>query len=434
ALPNRRAFDQALRGHWRRRTRGREPISVLLLDIDGFRTINETHAHLVGDDALCTVARALSAALPRAGDAVTRFGGDEFAVVLPGVDRGGALDAADTLVRAVRAVSLRQASGIRLSVSAGTASWHPDQATITPADLVARADEAVNAAKADGGDRAVAYEDALAERAELESAIAHGLADGEFELYYQPVIGLAAGDVQGFEALMRWNRTGHGLVAPDSFIPVAEASTLICDLDRWALRTATDQLAAWSRQGLDGDGDGELRMAVNISGRHIGSPGIVADVAAALATAGIAPGRLELELTETALADGVLADIHLARIRALGVRVAIDDFGTGHTSVGQLHHLPADTLKIDRSFVAATDPRRRALVALMVGAAHAFDLGVVAEGVEDAETLRFLRGLGCAAAQGFLMARPMPAGHVASWLASWRAGMPATLAALASAA
>jgi diguanylate cyclase (GGDEF)-like protein len=417
-VPNRRAFDQTLRSEWRRCTRALQPLSVIMIDIDDFKKFNDTFGHLVGDDALCAVARALTATLNRAGDVVARFGGEEFAVVLPNTDSDGALRVGECLVEAVRAVVVRQAAGKRLSVSVGSATLHPGDEPITSAQLLTRADEALYAAKGAGKDRAVAYEGSVAASAALEAAIARGLVNGEFELYYQPVLALASGDVIGFEALVRWNRPGHGLVPPDSFIPAAEASPLICDLGRWVLNEAASQLATWSRDGLDPRG--ELRMAVNASGRHVGTPEIVADVEAALVAAGIAAGRLELELTETALVDSGLADKHLSRIRALGVTVAIDDFGTGYASVGQLSQLPVDTLKIDRSFVSSADPRQRGLVTLMVEAAHAFDLRVVAEGIEDAQTLQWVRDLGCDAAQGYLISRPMTAGRVASWLADWR--------------
>ncbi len=225
----------------------------------------------------------------------------------------------------------------------------------------------------------------------------------------------------GFEALIRWNRPGHGLVGPGCFIPAAEASTLICDIGRWALKEATRQLARWSAQGLGAAADIDLRIAVNVSGRHVASTALVDDVACALDASGVAPDRLVLELTETVLTDGTLAGAQLAAVRALGVSVAIDDFGTGYTSIGQLPSLPADMLKIDRSFVGGTDAPRQELVSLIIGAAHACDLRVVGEGVEDVETLQALRELGCDTAQGFLMARPMPADRVATWLADWRA-------------
>jgi EAL domain-containing protein (putative c-di-GMP-specific phosphodiesterase class I) len=182
----------------------------------------------------------------------------------------------------------------------------------------------------------------------------------------QPIISLADGDVTGFEALMRWNRPGRGLVAPGVFIPVAETSTLVCDLDRWALEEAAGQLAAWRRDGLDDSG--AWRVAVNVSARHASTPAIVADVETALAAAGIAPAELELELNETALTRDVVAGPHLAAVRALGVAIAIDDFGTGDTSIAELARLPVDALKIDPQFTGSLTPGTQTLVTLMIKA------------------------------------------------------------------
>jgi diguanylate cyclase (GGDEF)-like protein/PAS domain S-box-containing protein len=417
--PNRRAFDQTLRNEWRRCTRAPLALSIVLIDIDDFKEFNDAFGHLLGDEALCSVSRALTGALHRSDDVVARFGGEEFAVVLPGTDSSGALVVAERLVKAVRSVAIRQAPGRAMSVSVGTASWHPEDPTITAADLLARADEALYAAKAAGKNRVENYERSLAPRATLQAAIARGIAEGEFELYYQPIVALATGAVAGFEALMRWNRPGYERVAPDDFIPIAETSSLICDLGRWALREACGQLATWTQQGLDPAG--ELRIAVNVSARHVATPQFVDDIQTALATAGIAPDRLELEVTETTPLDDALSNTHLAQLRALGICIAIDDFGTGYTSIGQLPSLPADTLKIDRSFIASADPRQRRLVPLIIEAAHTFDLRVVAEGIEDADTLQALRNLGCDTAQGYLIARPTPATGVAAWLAEWRA-------------
>ena len=416
-VPNRRSFDQTLRTEQRRCARAAEPWSVVMIDIDNFKQFNDTHGHLVGDDVLCGTARALSGSLNRAGDVLARFGGEEFAVVLPGTDSAGALTVANRLLQAIRGVHIRQAPGWPLTVSIGTATWTPDTPTMRARDVLQHADEALYAAKSAGKDRAVAYEQSLAARALFEQAISDGLRRGEFELYYQPILNLRTNAVTGFEALIRWNRPGHGLVPPDSFIPAAETATsdLICDLGRWVLTHATAQLAAWTASGLDPDG--QWRMAVNISGRHVCNPAILTDVTYALETSGIEATRLELELTETAAVDDVLAGTHLGAVRALGVTVALDDFGTGHTSVGQLPKLAVDTLKIDRSFIASTDPRQRDLIQLMIGAARAFHLHVIAEGVEDAQTLQGLRNLGCDSAQGYLIARPMPADDVSQWLA-----------------
>ena len=417
--PNRRAFDQILRTEWRRSARTGEPLSLVMIDIDNFKKFNDTFGHLVGDEVLTAVSRALTGSLNRAGDSVARFGGEEFAVALPGVDSAGALTVAERLCEAVRGVTIRQAQGWGLSVSVGVATWHPENGPLQSPQLLSRADQALYVAKSAGKDRAVSYEVALADRAALEEAIRSGMAAGEFELHYQPVIELETGRLAGFEALMRWNRPGHGLVAPDGFIAVAEKSDLICELGRLALRQASAQLVSWFDAGLDVDEP--VTVAVNLSGRHVAAPVVVADVRAALGSSGLAPACLEVELTETALVDGLLVGEHLAQLRALGVAVSIDDFGTGYTSVGQLPNLPVDVLKIDRSFVASPEPRQRDLVALMVGAAHAFDLRVTAEGMEDVATLQDLRRLSCDQVQGDVIARPMAADAIPSWVTGWAA-------------
>jgi diguanylate cyclase (GGDEF)-like protein len=416
--PNRRAFDQALRGEWRRCNRARLALSMVMVDIDGFKQFNDRFGHLVGDQTLIAVARALTATVSRETDLVACYGGEEFAVVLPGTDTAGAQAMGEQLVKAARAIVVRQAPGWDVTVSVGTATWHPDRGVLKSTQLLGRADEALYEAKRAGKNRAIAYEESLAARDTLQLAIASGLEQGEFELYYQPIIRLADSQVTGFEALMRWNRPGRGLVFPDAFIPVAEATTLICDLGRWALLEATDQLGAWSHQDL-GVSDG-IRIAVNISARHAAMPAIVTDVQAVLAMAGIAPEQLELELTETALSADHSIRRHLACVRALGVSVAIDDFGTGYTSIAELAHLPTDVLKIDRMFTASADPHRRSLVKLMIEAAHASSVRVVAEGIEQEGTRQGLRELGCDAGQGYLIARPMPAGDVPGWFGGWR--------------
>ena len=338
---------------------------------------------------------------------------------LPATDGAGALTVANRMLEATRTISLRQAGGYHFSVSAGTATWLPEAGITKPGQLLARADQALYAAKASGKDRTETYEDAIAARVAMEDAIAEGLQQDQFELHYQPVIELSSGDIEGFEALIRWNRPGHGLVFPDHFIPIAEGSTLICDLGRWVLNTAAAQLATWSRQGLNADGP-PLRMAVNASARHVSSLDIVTDVKAALAATGLPAGQLVIELTETALLDEARADEHLMQIRAQGVSVALDDFGTGYTSVGQIPHLPVDILKIDKSFVRSEDPRQKELVQLMITAAHAFSLRVVSEGIEEPDTLNRLGSLGCDLGQGYLMGRPMPASDIPSWIHAWR--------------
>ncbi|MBN1095723.1 EAL domain-containing protein [Blastococcus sp. TML/C7B] len=212
-----------------------------------------------------------------------------------------------------------------------------------------------------------------------------------------------------YEALIRWERPGVGPVPPDEFIPVAESSRLIGDVDRWMLHEATRQLAQWRAQFPTASGEPAPTVAVNISGRHLADPRVLTDVADALAASGLPAELLTVEVTETVLVDDPLAYDHLGALRAMGVRIAIDDFGTGYTSIGQLRDMPVDTLKIDRSFVASTDPAQRDLVALMIRAAHTFGLTVVAEGVEEPDQLARLREQNCDQAQGYLLHRPLRA-------------------------
>jgi EAL domain-containing protein (putative c-di-GMP-specific phosphodiesterase class I) len=223
------------------------------------------------------------------------------------------------------------------------------------------------------------------------------------------VLDLDTGRTKSVEALVRWQRPGHGLIPPDAFIPVAETSSLVCDLGRWALAEATRQLVRWDAEGGHRAG---LDVAVNISGRHLAQAHLLDDVADALGESGIAPSRLTIEITETVLVDEPLALEHLRSLRELGVRVAIDDFGTGYTSIGQLSRLPVDVLKIDRSFVASSEAGNGDLVRLLISAAHSFSLGVVAEGVEEDDQLSALLAASCDAAQGYLFARPVPASEL----------------------
>ncbi|GAA3808886.1 putative bifunctional diguanylate cyclase/phosphodiesterase [Cellulomonas soli] len=384
-------------------------VGLLLVSLDHFRAVNDRYGHGTGDAVLRTVARRIRRTA-RPGDLVGRVGGDELAVLVevPGSD----VELVGLAVRVLEAVQLPVQVGdreVRVTASVGvTVSRVGDT---DPDRLLQEAEVAAAQARGDGRGRVVAYDDVLRvrmrERAELENAIRNGLAAGEFVLHYQALVDLSTGAVTGYEALARWERHGHGMVPPSGFIPVAEQSTLICDLGRWCLRTAAVQAATWLRERPAGAP--ELRVAVNISGRHLSTPEIVPDVEHALAVAGLPARLLVLEITETVLVDRPSARAQMTALRDLGVDISIDDFGTGYTSIGQLQHLPASKLKIDRSLIASTAPGSRELVALVVHAAHAFGMTVVAEGVETTEQLATVRELGCDRVQGFLLARPAPA-------------------------
>ncbi|NHC43902.1 putative bifunctional diguanylate cyclase/phosphodiesterase [Motilibacter aurantiacus] len=410
-LPNRAQGLRHIAGALHRAERAGATVALLFVDLDHFKRVNDTFGHAAGDEVLRTVSRRMQA-LVRSGDVVCRLGGDEFLVLVEPVESGAALlPLAHRLIEALCEPIAVGDTVVRIGASIGVAV---STAGSVDADALLReADAAAYRAKTSGRGTAEVFDEGLrrelAERAELEAAITRGLAAGEFVLHYQPVVSVATRELRGFEALLRWERPGHGLVPPAEFIPLAEQSNLICDLGRWALAEATRQLAEWST----GAGSG-LTMAVNISARHLASPRIVDDVADALAASGLDPSRLVVELTETIMADDPACTDRLAALRARGVRIAIDDFGTGYTSIGQLQHLPVDTLKIDRSFVASSAPGHRELVRLIVSAAHAFDLAVVAEGVEEDAQLAALVALDCDSAQGYLIARPMTPAAVAA--------------------
>ncbi|MCO7219942.1 EAL domain-containing protein [Klenkia sp. PcliD-1-E] len=408
-LPNRAQALALTAAALNRGRRSGEVVGLLFVDLDGFKAVNDGHGHACGDEVLREVARRLRGQL-RGGDVVCRLGGDEFVVLVEPVDAESDLvELAERLIAAVSRPITAQGQRVAVGASIGIAVNR--DAAVDADALLAEADTAAYRAKAHGRGRAEVFDDALraqlTAQADLERAISAGLDAGEFEVHYQPVMDVGSARVAGYEALVRWNRPGRGLVPPDEFIPVAESSRLVCDLDRWVLGTATRQLAAW-RADAAGAAD-DVTMAVNLSGRHLTDRRVVDDVAAALAAAGVPADRLVLEVTETVLVDDPVAAEHLAALRGLGVSIAIDDFGTGYTSIGQLRSLPVDTLKIDRSFVASTEPGHDQLVALMIKAAHTFGLTVVAEGVEDVAQLGRLQDERCDHAQGWWFGRPLPA-------------------------
>jgi diguanylate cyclase (GGDEF)-like protein len=408
-LANRANVLELIAGALHRGQRAGTTSGLLFIDLDHFKVVNDTHGHQGGDEVLRVCADRMRASV-RDGDTVGRLGGDEFVVLMEGLQAElDAVDLADRVLAALRepialggrVVSVNASAGISFSLDAGT----------DVARLLHEADVANYRAKSAGRGRSQVFSDALrrelAEQSELEAALVRALEQGEFELYYQPVVALETGVIDGYEALIRWHRPGHEVQPPDSFIPIAEKSDLICAIDRWVLREATRQLATWTEREPTRYAD--LTVAVNISGRHLAEAGIVTDVREALAASGLPAHRLALEITETVLVDVPTAIAHLEMLRRDGVSISIDDFGTGYTSIGQLHRLPVDTLKIDRQFVTSTAPGAAELLSLMINAAHSSGLLVVAEGVEEATQLAVLRDLPVASVQGYLFARPRSA-------------------------
>jgi diguanylate cyclase (GGDEF)-like protein len=408
-LPNRAQALTLVTSALHRARRSGDMTGLLFVDLDGFKAVNDAHGHAAGDAVLREVATRMRS-LVRPGDVVCRLGGDEFVVLVEPVRaERDLMDLADRLIAGVSEPVDADGTRVRVGASVGVAVGRDGGADADA--LFAEAGTAASRAKQHGRGRAEIFDETLrqqlAARAETEAAIAAALDGGGMRLVYQPVVDVAGQRLCGYEALLRWERDGVP-VPPDQFIPVAEASSLICDVDRWVLHEATRQLAAWRAQTPPPPGGPEPTVAVNVSGRHLTDRRVVADVAGALAASGLPPHLLVLEVTETVLVDDPVALTHLAELRALGVAIAIDDFGTGYTSIGQLRHMPVDTLKIDRSFVTSPDPGQRELVALVIRAAHTFGLTVVAEGVEEPEQLERLREQGCDRAQGYLVHRPLP--------------------------
>ncbi|TXR58033.1 putative bifunctional diguanylate cyclase/phosphodiesterase [Quadrisphaera setariae] len=394
----------------------RRSLGLLFVDLDGFKAVNDTHGHRAGDEVLRTVAGRLRSCV-RSGDVVGRLGGDEFVVVLVDVaDESELLACAQRVVDHLGAPLSAGGQQVALGASVGVA-FTADGST-APEVLLHEADTAAYRAKAGGRGCAVLYDDALRReeqaRTELEDDLRRAIAADQLELHYQPVVNLggglgATGGVEGFEALVRWDRPGHGPVPPSEFVPVAEASDLVCELGRWVLRTAARQQVAWAR--LRADGTAPI-IGVNLAPRHLGRPSVVEDVASALRDAGADPRRFLVEVTETDVVDTAAAVEHLRRIRALGVGIAIDDFGTGYASIQHLRRLPCDHLKIDRSLVVSTEPGAAELLALAVSSGHAFGMLVLAEGVETPEHEAAVLAAGADLGQGWLWSRALPASQL----------------------
>jgi diguanylate cyclase (GGDEF)-like protein len=416
---NRPAAIVAIQAAMHRAQRTGAATALLFIDLNEFKVVNDSHGHEAGDTVLRELAFRMAQAL-RVGDLVARLGGDEFVVLAEDI---GGIDNATRLARRLietigepitvegHTIVVGAAVGVALSLDG------PEE----PLRLLARADAAMYRAKHHERSAIVIFDADLQkqmiEREDVETALAEALADpcgGGLQLHYQPVLDAASGRMVGAEALVRWDRPGHGRLAPDAFIPIAEASTLIIDLDRWVLTEATRQLVEWS----DTPDLADVPVSVNISGRHLLSGQLSGHICAALAATHIDPRRLTIEITETVLlTDLTAAAAELDTVRAMGVKVAIDDFGTGYTSLAHLQHLPIDTIKIDRSFISQLNVRRgSSLVRMVTDLGHAIDINIVAEGVETIEELSALQAMGADHLQGYLLSRPLEPDALASWV------------------
>jgi diguanylate cyclase (GGDEF)-like protein len=389
--------------------------ALLVLDLDGFKTVNDSLGHQIGDAILAQVGQRLSEQL-RPGDCVGRLGADQFVVLARSCDSGEAAALAFRLQTTFSAPFVTSGISVPLSASIGVAVSRAD--TRDEHQLLSDADAAMFAAKGSGRDRVHLFSPSLREAARWRLEVAtrlRGDAIDQLVVHYQPVVRLDTGAVEGVEALVRWQHPERGLLPPDSFLGVAEETGQVIPITRWLLRETTRKAAEWATQGLP------LRMSVNVSARHFSAETLVRDVRVALRDSGLPPDQLVLELTETSVAeDPTRAEDQLTVLRSFGVRVAIDDFGTGWSSLAQLFTLPIGTLKIDRSLLNAAERvvsgETGAVLAAIVGLTRSLGIRSVAEGVETPEHLRMVREAGCDLAQGWLLGHAMPAEEVPGWV------------------
>ncbi len=418
-LPNRRALVEAI--EHRVTVAGDEPTSVLLIDLDRFKDINDSLGHETGDQFLHRIGQRIVSRCAGA-EFVARLGGDEFAVVLPGATPAEAMARAWVITEVIKQPVVVGDLRLRVLSSLGVASYPHDASTTT--ELLRCADVAMYHAKSRSTgvesydpENATFGRDRLTLVADLETAID----SGQLILHHQPLIETASGRVIGTEALARWNHPARGLMPPDQFIELAEVSGQIRKLTRWVIRRALRELRDLGPAALD------IEVSVNLSVRNLYEPDLLDWITAELTLAGVAPSRLVVEITESTIMDDQAAAIELIRgLRDLGVRTWIDDFGTGHSSFARLRSLPVHGVKIDRSFVAAagTSMTDRIILQSLINLVHSLGLQVVAEGVETAESLALLRELDCETAQGFHLGRPAPIDVIASGFLGIGVGAP----------
>lgn len=411
-LPNRYVITEVLQGLLDRDSRA----VVMFIDVDRFKLINDGIGHGAGDKILMQLGERLKSFV-RSGDTVGRFGGDEFVIVAGNLMLRGARTLAERIRQSTRRPFDVGGRKIYLNVSVGIALSGPDD---TAESMLQGADAAMYRAKSAGGDSSAVYDVVMSGRAagrlNLESDLRLALERRELSLNYQPIIEISSGKTIGFEALLRWQHPEHGLIGPDTFIPIAEETGLIIPIGAWVLREALRQIQQWRTQLKGADG---VSAAVNISGRQFLAPGFTDTVEDAIHSAGIDAAAVDLEITETVLIDQPdLPKETLERLHSLGVGLSIDDFGTGYSSLSYLRWLSARTLKIDRTFVEelGKGPHGATIIELVLGMAQSLNLNVVAEGVETAEQLDELRRLGIRHAQGFYWSPPLPPEDIPAWL------------------
>jgi diguanylate cyclase (GGDEF)-like protein/PAS domain S-box-containing protein len=416
-LPNRALFADRLEHALSRTRRSQLRLAVLFIDLDDFKTVNDSLGHGEGDRLLMAVGDRLQGAL-RAGDTIARMGGDEFAVLVEDpADAGGPVEVAQRLLDSLQPPF--EGNGKELFVHASVGVAVSTSQRQTSEELLRDADISMYKAKSNGKNRLEVFEPSMhtaaLDRMALKGDLERALDRGEFGVLYQPIMRLGSGQMAGVEALVRWHHPRRGMVGPLDFIPLAEETGLIIQLGRWVLDEACRQAVAWEAAG-----GGQLHMSVNVSGRQTQQAGFVAEVAQVLRETGLEPSRLTLEFTESVLMRDAEATTDMLRdLKAVGVRLAIDDFGTGYSSLSYLRRFPIDVLKIDGSFVASmsSGADQAALVRSILKLGETLRLETVAEGIEEIAQLTDLRALGADLGQGFYFARPLTAEAISALLA-----------------
>lgn len=415
-LANRSALLAALRSAQNDGDATSHPV-ILLLDLDAFKSINDTLGHTAGDQVLITVAERIQSAV-RATDVVARLGGDEFAIVMPATGADQAAIVGQRILAAIKEPIELPDRTIRCGASIGLSVG---EAGRNPEDLLMEADVAMYASKAEGQNRLHVFEPGLLLvrrlRGQLLDDLRAAIKGDGLTLHYQPVVELSTGKIEGLEALVRWNHPTRGRIMPDEFIPLAEDAGLISELGLWVLNTAVGQLRQWIDESLV---DSQFSVRINISATDLQSLQFIEDVRGILKETGVRPEQVVLELTEAAIVRGNELDRYsLGGLRGLGVGIEIDDFGTGYSSISYLRRLPVDRVKVDRSLIEGlgTDPSQPALVAAVLQLIRACGLEAVWEGVETAEQAQQLRNLGCLSAQGYFFSKPLPPEEIPALLA-----------------
>lgn len=408
-LHNRSAFSTALSEAQEKGPNGNQRPAILLMDMNGFKGVNDSLGHTVGDKVLATVAQRISAAV-REEDMVARMGGDEFAILLLDVTPATAASIGNRILAAMDGIMEIEGQHIRCGASMGLRMADAGQSA---EELLMEADIAMYESKADGRGKLKVFDQAMLHarqlRNQLVGELKEAIAGSQLVLYYQPIIRLATGEIEGVEALVRWNHPTRGMIMPDQFIPIAEETGMISDLGGWVLRTAVEQLHRWRTDPLTASHN--FNMRINVSAADLQRLEFVEDVREALTTAGLDPSLLVLELTESAVIQGNDLDRYtLNSLRRLGIEMEIDDFGTGYSSIDYLRRLPVHAVKVDRTLLSAlgSDPAQPALLAAVLQLIRACGLGAVWEGIETVEQAEYLLSIGCTSGQGYYFSRPLP--------------------------